>query len=95
MQYKNWRAINLAKPPGEQENVTQFITKWVLPGMLPEQIDIALRNRAIYNKDNIVRMGSFLNIPKHVPLYESELDNAMSDVMDDLCLLYTSPSPRD
>ena len=53
-QLKQWLIINNNLPEIEQESLAQFLSKYVLPGMVMEQIDIALRNRLSYiYKDTI------------------------------------------
>ncbi len=51
-QFQQWTIFNNLKPELEREQVNMFITKYVLTAMVPEQIDISLRNRLtdIYNK---------------------------------------------
>ena len=44
VQYKLWLRMNQNRPLGQRENTGQFITKFILPGMIPEQIDISLHN---------------------------------------------------
>jgi hypothetical protein len=47
-QFQQWFLENQLKPKGEQETFRQFITMFVLPGMIKEQVDIALRNQLEY-----------------------------------------------
>jgi hypothetical protein len=51
-QLKQWYLLNQTKPTFEQETISQFITKWVLPGTVREQMDISSRNQMSTFRDN-------------------------------------------
>ena len=80
IQYRHWLKQNILKPAGEQENVTQFITRYVLPGMLPEQADIALRNRMLHAANMSYRTDDRLDTPIFVNTFDKEFDEAIEDL---------------
>ena len=47
-QLKKWTEVNDLLPEGQQEAIAEFVSKYVLANMVPEYIDIALRNRLEY-----------------------------------------------
>lgn len=53
-QYGCWIKYNLAKELVVQETPEQFLVKYVIANMLPEQTDIALRNQLPYIKKGII-----------------------------------------
>lgn len=46
-QFQQWTNINRAKPKEDQESIYTYVVKYVLTGMIPEQLDIAIRNQYI------------------------------------------------
>ena len=82
-QLKAWYKYNIALPAIEQETFSTFISKYILPQMVPEQIDIALRNRISYIKEDIVP----LNIEHErsfIKAYESVLVHPINSVLKNI-----------
>ena len=79
-QFKCWNRINSFKPEVERESLAIYIVKIILPNMIPEQFDIAMRNRLPYICNGIIppkseRERSF------VVSYEDSLDNMIGTII--------------
>ena len=70
--FYGWNIENEAKPRVEQESITHFLSKYVLTGMINEQMDIAVRNRI-----NLLALGKEIPIGDERPFirgYEKAID---------------------
>jgi hypothetical protein len=47
-QLQQWNNAQLLLPESDRDNLVDFIMKWVVPGLVNEYIDIAVRNRLYY-----------------------------------------------
>lgn len=81
VQYKGWFLEEIKKPVGEREGIAQFVYKWVLSGMLPEQIDIALRNRLMHMSLETWRNEPDFRPPIFIQDYDKEFDRALKDLI--------------
>jgi len=54
-QFKEWTKVNLALPAEDKESINIFVGRYILPNMIPEYVDIALRNRLefIYRNEEV------------------------------------------
>jgi hypothetical protein len=80
--FHRWGVEDNKKPKDKRESIEDFITRYILPGMLPEHYDIVLRNR--YYK--LATNGS-IDEPGYryvvsLPSYISSLDKSMLDIID-------------
>jgi hypothetical protein len=82
VQFKGWFLEQMKRPVTERESIAQFVYMWVLPGMLPEQIDIALRNRMQYMCLGIKREEPDLRPPIFIQDYDREFDRAIEGLVE-------------
>ncbi len=91
IQYKYWLQDQLKRPVNEREQITSFITRWVMPNMFPEQIDIALRNRlerigkelTMSDEDIEDEQKEILIKPPFYMLgWDNEFDNAFKELIE-------------
>lgn len=69
---KQWSFINNAKDFALREPLAVFITKYVLPKMITEQLDIAIRNRLLYSTIQEIPVDPLSN--SYTKGYEKEMD---------------------
>lgn len=81
VQYQQWVLTQEAKTILERDTVAQFVLKWVLPGMLKEQIDISLRNRFTNIALGTTRDEVELKEPIFMQGYDAEFDKAYKDII--------------
>lgn len=82
IQFQQWLLIEQQKPLIEREGVAHFVHRWVLPGMLNEQVDIAIRNRMCQKFMGVEREEPKYKIPFYVQHYDNEIDNALDDIVE-------------
>jgi hypothetical protein len=80
--FHRWGIEDNKRSKGNRESIEDFITKYVLPGMLPEHYDIVLRNR--YYK--LATNGS-IDEPWYkqivaLPSYVNSLDKSMLEIIE-------------
>lgn len=77
VQYSGWLKEQEVLPVLERQTPGQFVMAYVITGMIPEQMDISLRNRLLNGKE-----GIFPRNPFHFVTYENELDVGMELIID-------------
>lgn len=82
VQYKNWFNEEMKRPPNERDQLVDFITKWVMPNMFPEQIDIALRNRMEDLGKGEIREEIDIKPPIFVSGWDKEFDSAYEELIE-------------
>lgn len=76
VQYQGWFKEQMLRPAVERDTIAMFVYNWVLPGMLPEQLDISLRNRFMYMLTGTWREEPELKCPIFIQDYDVEFDRA-------------------
>jgi len=79
-QYRLWLNINNNLPLKEQEPITHFVSRWVLPNMIKDQVELAVRNRIIHYSNtstpllNNQTKSSFITIDA-IPYIDEGINN--------------------
>lgn len=73
IQFNQWMLYNNAKPDIEKESIPQYVSKFILPNMLPEQMDIALRNRLLAISKN-ESINNLRTDRSYVKAYQRDID---------------------
>ena len=82
-QLKKWTQYNKTKSDLEQESIADFISKYVLPNMIPSQIDCALRNRIEYLVRN--EIPDVIEIERaFVKNYESAIKGPIEQILKNI-----------
>lgn len=82
-QFKKWNDNNRKINPVERESLAQFISKVILPNMIHEYMDIALRNRVtyIYHNEDIPKDHRESSITSS---YEKALEAPIHNVLNSI-----------
>ena len=92
-QYQQWVTYNQLKSIEFKENSSQFLTKYVLANMLPEQLDIAIRNQLGNIRMNLPIVGDTVEHrtpPIRVVDFSKDFYKPIHTVLHDINL---SPKP--
>lgn len=81
VQYRGWLVNEMKKPEAERKKVDDFITQIVMVGMLPEQFDIALRNRMEMIAKDKVKEEIEIKTPFYTISYDEEFDKAIIELL--------------
>ena len=86
LQYKGWKKENARKEAFEREGTKQFVSRYVLPQMLPYQADIVIRNLYLAKATGEVRSDIMPDLPFTVLTYENEFAEGVETLLKDLSL---------
>jgi hypothetical protein len=81
-QLKQWTIFNKSLDPLEQESITMFLSKYVVPNMMPEHIDIALRNRITYIYSEMVPIDTPVKARSFAVSYEAAIVHPIVRVLE-------------
>lgn len=80
--YRAWNLEEAQKPAGQRETPAQFIYQYILPGILPSSVDVALFNRVVAASDNV--SGEFVK-KRHaiaLPTVETNVGHVLDQYLD-------------
>lgn len=79
--YKHWKLEQETKTDGERHDVSLFIAMCVYPNMLPEQIDIAIRNRLMYKVRGMKMPEYSVTGPRAINDQSRDIDDCYEQLM--------------